>query len=254
MKIIKWPLILLGDLIWGIGRGVVNGFYGIFGIKHPQVDDRINVTLEVGQMGRDFAAGELFPKASPGITIGSGLLAGAEMTAIIYNRKRQINDVLSRWDDTKTSIPRPVDPLVLDLNRDGKIELQNAAFFDLNANGFHEYTRSISETDAFLVLDKNADALINDGGEMFGDAMVLPDGSRALAGFDALRAYDSNEDGKLSVFCHVQKTPGQFIPLSCVCQPESCALGREKVLHQSILNIMNIYCELDGGYGTSANP
>ena len=46
--------------------------------------------------------------------------------------------------------------MVLDLNRDGKVELKNAAFFDLNANGFHEFTRWIDKTDAFLVLDKKA--------------------------------------------------------------------------------------------------
>ena len=28
--------------------------------------------------------------------------------------------------------------MVLDLNRDGKVELKNATYFDLNANGFHE--------------------------------------------------------------------------------------------------------------------
>jgi hypothetical protein len=68
---------------------------------------------------------------------------------------------LQKWYDSQSSIPRPVyDPLVLDLNRDEKLELQNATFFDLNANGFHEFTRWISETDAFLVLDKNADAVV----------------------------------------------------------------------------------------------
>ena len=38
--------------------------------------------------------------------------------------------------------------MVLDLNRDGKVELKNAAFFDLNANGFHEFTRWIDGTEA----------------------------------------------------------------------------------------------------------
>lgn len=87
--------------------------------------------------------------------------------------------------------------MVLDLNRDGKVELKNAAFFDLNANGFHEFTRWIDKTDAFLVLDKNFNGKADDGGELFGDAMTLPDGSVALTGFDALRAYDSNGDGKI---------------------------------------------------------
>ena len=87
--------------------------------------------------------------------------------------------------------------MVLDLNRDGKVELKNAAFFDLNANGFHEFTRWIDETDAFLVLDKNFNGKADNGSELFGDVMTLPDGSLALTGFDALRAYDSNGDGKI---------------------------------------------------------
>ena len=70
-----------------------------------------------------------------------------------------------------------VDPLILDLNRDGQLNLSNATFFDFNANGFHELASWIDETDAFLVLDKNYDGVINNGSEMFGDAMVLPDGT-----------------------------------------------------------------------------
>ena len=93
--------------------------------------------------------------------------------------------------------PTRRDPLVLDLNRDGKVELKNAAFFDLNANGFHEFTRWIDKTDAFLVLDKNFNGKADNGSELFGDVMTLPDGSVALTGFDALRAYDSNGDGKI---------------------------------------------------------
>ena len=100
------------------------------------------------------------------------------------------------WPDSQASPPRR-DPLVLDLNRDGKVELKNAAFFDLNANGFHEFTRWIDKTDAFLVLDKNFNGKADDGSELFGDAMTLPDGSLALTGFDALKAYDSNGDGKI---------------------------------------------------------
>ena len=93
--------------------------------------------------------------------------------------------------------PARRDPLVLDLNRDGKVELKNAAFFDLNSNGFHEFTRWIDKTDAFLVLDKNFNGKADNGSELFGDVMTLPDGSKALTGFDALRAYDSNGDGKI---------------------------------------------------------
>gem|GEM_PF-4969689 len=34
---------------------------------------------------------------------------------------------------------------------------------------------------------------------MVSDNMVLPDGSIALSGFEALRAYDSNNDGKIDM-------------------------------------------------------
>ena len=102
----------------------------------------------------------------------------------------------SRWQGPQPA-PARRDPLVLDLNRDGKVELKNTAFFDLNANGFHEFTRWIDKTDAFLVLDKNFNGKADDRSELFGDAMTLPDGSLALTGFDALKAYDSNGDGKI---------------------------------------------------------
>ena len=100
------------------------------------------------------------------------------------------------WQRFKDTLPvQHFDPLVLDLNRDGKVELKNAAFFDLNNSGFHELTTWIDETDAFLVLDKNFSDKIESGAEMFGDAMVLPDGSRVLSGFEALSFNDSNGDG-----------------------------------------------------------
>ena len=40
-----------------------------------------------------------------------------------------------------------------------------------------------------MVLDKNFNGKADDGSELFGDAMTLPDESVALTGFDALRAY-----------------------------------------------------------------
>jgi Ca2+-binding EF-hand superfamily protein len=69
----------------------------------------------------------------------------------------------------------------------------------LNANGFHEFIRWIDATDAFLVLDVNENGIIDDGSELFGDSMLLPNGSRALCGFDALRAFDSDNDGKVGI-------------------------------------------------------
>ncbi|HEX8405061.1 MAG TPA: hypothetical protein VF670_10620, partial [Duganella sp.] len=49
-----------------------------------------------------------------------------------------------------------------------------------------------------LALDRNGDGVINDGGELFGSATTLADGSKAADGYAALAALDSNGDGKVS--------------------------------------------------------
>lgn len=98
--------------------------------------------------------------------------------------------------DTGNAEGAKVDPLILDLNKDGfDIETKKfGAHFDLNCDGFAEkinWTRK----DAILALDKNHNGLIDDGGEVFGDFHLLADGSKAKNGFEALAQYDTNGDG-----------------------------------------------------------
>ena len=97
--------------------------------------------------------------------------------------------------ESQTLSPAGLDPLVIDLNRDGRTDLVNTAYFDLDANGFVEKTNWIDAVDGFLALDRNGDGVVNDGGELFGDRTIKKDGSTALNGFDALRDLDSNGDG-----------------------------------------------------------
>jgi hypothetical protein len=87
------------------------------------------------------------------------------------------------------------DPLVLDLDRDGSIELTNEVYFDLDANGFAESTAWIDSSDGFLAMDRNGNGLIEDGAELFGDHTVKSNGNLATGGFDALADLDSNSDG-----------------------------------------------------------
>jgi len=47
------------------------------------------------------------------------------------------------------------------------------------------------------VLDRSGDGLITHGGELFGVDTLLPDGSHACVGFDALAALDTNYDGRV---------------------------------------------------------
>lgn len=89
-----------------------------------------------------------------------------------------------------------VDPLILDIGGDGfQIEKKKfGAYFDLNCNGFAERI-NWTKQDAILALDKNHNGIIDDGSEVFGDFHLLPDGSRAKNGFEALAQYDTNKDG-----------------------------------------------------------
>ena len=89
-----------------------------------------------------------------------------------------------------------VDPLILDIGDAGfQIEKKKfGAYFDLNCNGFAERI-NWTKQDAILALDKNHNGIIDDGSEVFGDFHLLPDGSRAKNGFEALAQYDTNKDG-----------------------------------------------------------
>ena len=88
-------------------------------------------------------------------------------------------------------------PLALDLNGDGLRSISAVAgvVFDVNADGQAERVGWLSTSDAWLGLDRNGNGLIDDGSELFGSGTTLPDGSKALDGFAALRVLDSNQDG-----------------------------------------------------------
>ena len=89
------------------------------------------------------------------------------------------------------------DPLALDLDGNGISFTKNGAYFDLGTDGFAERATWIGKGDGLLALDKNNDGKINNGSELFGDAMRKKDGTLAKDGFDALADYDLNKDGKI---------------------------------------------------------
>lgn len=90
-------------------------------------------------------------------------------------------------------------PLVLDLGGDGirTTGLSNPVVFDLNGNGSLVKTGWTveGEEDPFLWIDLNIDGRVNGARELFGDATLLPDGSQADNGFDALKTYDGKDYG-----------------------------------------------------------
>lgn len=89
------------------------------------------------------------------------------------------------------------DPLIIDLDGDG-IELTGAddttARFDIDVTGEAvEMSGWVSSDDAFLVLDLNANGLIDDKSELFGDADGFADG------FANLASYDDNKDSVIDM-------------------------------------------------------
>ena len=66
-----------------------------------------------------------------------------------------------------------------------------------DADGVDEPLTWVSpgELDGFLYLDRNNNGVVDDGSELFGNATVLFDGSRANHGYQALAEFDIPENG-----------------------------------------------------------
>jgi hypothetical protein len=72
-------------------------------------------------------------------------------------------------------------PLILDLDGNG-VQTQSIAAgvqFDIRGEGKAVHTGWVDAHDGLLALDRNGDGVINDGGELFGSATALADGSKA---------------------------------------------------------------------------
>ena len=94
------------------------------------------------------------------------------------------------------------DPLILDLNGNGKIDLtstSNGVHFDHNGDGVSHKSSWVSKEDGILVYDRNGNGNIDDGGELFGNFTQIKDkeSNQRLAkdGYEALKEFDSNNDG-----------------------------------------------------------
>ena len=101
------------------------------------------------------------------------------------------------WNQAKSWVLPRRDPLALDLDGDG-IETRGAdgrVLFDHDGDGIKNGTGWVRSDDGLLVLDRNSNGAIDNGGELFGVDTTKSDGKKATDGFDALSDLDSNKDG-----------------------------------------------------------
>ncbi|MBN6114236.1 hypothetical protein JR063_21845, partial [Xanthomonas sp. CFBP 8700] len=100
------------------------------------------------------------------------------------------------YDSARQFVQRR-DPLVLDLDSDG-IETVSASvgiMFDHDGDGVKTGTGWISADDGWLVLDRNGNGIIDNGGELFGADTVTSNTGKATSGFAALADLDSDRNG-----------------------------------------------------------
>ncbi|WP_370470190.1 hypothetical protein [Snodgrassella alvi] len=125
----------------------------------------------------------------------------------------KVKDVYDYWknfftkDDDWKSINREgkyhiYDPIILDLDGDGietigSNELEGA-LFDHDNDGIRTATGWVKSDDGILVFDRNGDGIINNGSELFGDSSKIWNGKFAQNGYEALKEFDSNFDGKVN--------------------------------------------------------
>lgn len=168
-------------------------------------DDVADMAREAADKAADLAkkageaAADLIDKAAEKIENGADSLASA-----IDNLVQRLfggdpaNPDATPGGDQDSSPEDFSSPLVLDLNNNdttSKSLLVSDAHFDLDGDGFAEKTAWIESEDGLLVLDKNKNNIIDNGGELFGNYTQKSNGQLAENGFDALADYDGNADG-----------------------------------------------------------
>jgi len=102
-------------------------------------------------------------------------------------------DVNTKFNDANQWFPR-YDPLALDLDGDGveTIGADAGVVFDFDGDGLKTGTGWVKSDDGFLVLDRNGNGSIDNGGELFGVDTIKNNGQKAVNGFDALSDLNSN--------------------------------------------------------------
>ena len=126
--------------------------------------------------------------------------SGSGFTYASYRQEVNAAGEVLAQKGTGTKVITYDSPLVLDLNGDGvqTTTIENGVYFDHNKDGNAERSAWVSKGDGLLVLDRDGNGSIDNGGELFGTNTLNAAGQTATEGFDAMAALDSNGDGVVS--------------------------------------------------------
>ncbi len=176
-------LLLVQDFL-GLSDGETNGFLELIEEFFGDSFDLFKETLEqfLGEMQSLFDA-----------TTAQGRGRGATASATREFFFELEVTVSARVGVSVSEQVHSSDPVVVDLDGDG-IELtsyQEGVHFDIAGTGQAVRTAFVTGGDAFLAFDRNGNGVIDDGRELFGDQ------NGAANGFEELRSYDSNGDGRI---------------------------------------------------------
>ena len=115
-----------------------------------------------------------------------------------FNEDGSVNFAQFLADTANISLYQPYDPIALDLNGNGKIDiltLENGVFFDHNGDEIAFKSSWVNSSDGMLARDIDGDGKITSGAELFGNFTRLKNGELAKNGAEALKDLDDNNDG-----------------------------------------------------------
>jgi hypothetical protein len=176
-------------LPWAIGIGIV-----------LEVWDRLDAhDYDVNALLKDLLHQQNMPELTDEQRKQLALMIKAGIQPWEYQPNGMDPDVNSLWHAFKNWVAPRRDPLVLDLDGDGietlGVNATTHVVFDYDGDGVKTGTGWIKGDDGFVVLDRNGNGTIDNGGELFGD-QTLVNGVKAADGFAALSAEDTNKNGK----------------------------------------------------------